>query len=85
MKEILDCEELTTDDLALVSLSELTRLLSYPSVSATRAALRRGFLLIPVFQIPKRRGLFAHRYQVNTYLKKIGEMPIDQSDSRKLI
>lgn len=77
MKENLDYEKLTCDDLALVSLSELTRLLSYPTVSATRAALRRGFLLIPVFQIPNRRGLFAHRYQVNSYLKNIGAMSID--------
>lgn len=75
-----DRNEPTTDDLSLVSLKELTKLLSYPSVHATRAALRRGLLSIPVFQIPRRRGLFAHRYQVSIYLKNLGETPIESND-----
>lgn len=60
-----------SEDLALVSIAELTRLLSFPSIAAARAAIRKGLVPFPIIRIPRRRGLFAHRSDVNEYLRNL--------------
>lgn len=43
----------------LVSGEALWTELGYPSVDAMRQAQRRGYLEVPVFRFPRRRGMYA--------------------------
>ncbi len=53
---------------ALLTQSDLARLLRYPSVQAVRKARARGNLAIPMFQLPMRRGWFTTTRAVAEFL-----------------
>lgn len=56
---------------ALLTQSDLARLLRYPSVQAVRKARARGTLAIPMFQLPMRRGWFTTARAVAEFLASL--------------
>lgn len=61
-------DELREDFGALLTQTDLARLLRYPTVQAVRKARARGNLAIPMFQLPMRRGWFATARAVAEFL-----------------
>ncbi|WP_157798538.1 hypothetical protein [Dyella ginsengisoli] len=64
-------EGLREDFGALLTQADLARLLRYPTVQAVRKARSRGYLAIPMFQLPMRRGWFATTRAVAEFLASL--------------
>lgn len=60
---------------ALLTQTDLARLLRYPTVQAVRKARARGNLAIPMFQLPMRRGWFATARAVAEFLARLEQRP----------
>ncbi|KZN60873.1 hypothetical protein [Pseudoalteromonas luteoviolacea] len=57
----------------LIPLSEVWRVLGYPSHNAYRKAIQKKELPIPVFQIDNRKGRFAFSIDVANWMNRIWE------------
>lgn len=61
----------------LLGTPTLWRVLGFTTGDAFRKALQRNTVPVPVFQLPNRRGRFAHTRQVIEWLRQVGRPPVN--------
>lgn len=67
----------------LLSLTNLAKVLNYPSIQAVQKARLRGRLGLPVLQVPGRRGWFATAKAVGEYLNALDQAPLPVGAGRR--